>query len=59
MNIFEQDVPGEKYVFLDWDEVLSVESDEDGVTVRLHASHPLIASFGFVHNNEPLTEDHE
>ena len=42
MHIYGQDDPSESYLFLDWAEVLSLESDVDGITIRLFSSHPLV-----------------
>ena len=41
MHVYQQDNEEESYLFLDWSEVLSVESDVDGVTIRLLSNHPL------------------
>ena len=42
MNIYKQDEPDEKYLFLDWEEVINLEADVDGITIRLLAHHPLV-----------------
>ena len=44
MNIYEMDEPDERYLFLDWNEILGTESDDDGITIRLPADHPLLGN---------------
>ena len=44
MNIYEMDDPDERYLFLPWNDVISAESDEDGITLRIPADHPLLGN---------------
>ena len=44
MNIYQQDDPERRYLFLDWEEIGRFEADIDGITIELLAHHPLLSN---------------
>ena len=45
MHVYKLKDPDEKHLYLDWDEIIKLDTDQGGVTILLDANHPLVEDY--------------